>query len=277
MINLKNEFNLSSIEEEIIILKNVLDIINNAVNYSMMDFYGNPPCEIRLKTKEHYKLFLILIVDFLSQTSDILHKKQDYISYLEDICSNPRLSNDVGLLNDSVTKFKTWLSERIAIKNINITPSEKYIKIFPTRKELMIICGNISKHNIANLSHKIELLKKCIDPSYNISNQDITISLFELYDRFCIDYIDIQTTVWAELLNNIRIGILRYLRPVFSKSIVYDNEEKYYYEYPADIALPLAREFFWNLMNDVRRNFYIKDFKSSEIIRKVNKQQTYNI
>ena len=77
-------------------------------------------------------------------------------------------------------------------------------------------------------------------------------------------------------LNNIRIGILQYLKPVFNKSIVYENDVygKYHYEYPSEISSPLAKEFFWNLMNDVREDFYIKDFESSDIIKKINQEQT---
>lgn len=53
MKKLVNEFNLSSKEEEIIILKNALDIINNAVNCRMFDFLGNPPQEAIAKTTVH--------------------------------------------------------------------------------------------------------------------------------------------------------------------------------------------------------------------------------
>ena len=187
------------------------------------------------------------------------------------------LSNETNLLSASVAEFKRWVSDEIILKNINLISNEGYFDIVLSRRELMIICGNISKHNITNLSHKIKALNGHINPKYNISNEDVTISLLELYDKFCIDYLEIQTTIWAELLNNVRIGILQYLKPIFIQSIVYDTKVKgkYYYKYPDNISSPLAKNFFWNLMNRVRTNFYIKDFVSSEIMKKVNKKQVY--
>ena len=272
-----NEFNLSSKEEEIIILKNALDIINNAVNYGIMVFLGNPSHEVKTRTIETNKLFLILLVDFLGATSDILHDDKNYCDHLVDICERNANNENIDILKNSAIAFKNWISEKIIIRNLKLRSSKDFFEINITRQDLVLICGNISKHNITNLTWKINKLRNIIrETKENISNYDVIISLYDLYEVFMKDYIDAQTTIWAELLNNIRIGILHYLKPVFNKSIVYENDVygKYHYEYPPEISSPLAKEFFWDLMNDVRHNFYIKDFTSDEIIRRINKEQT---
>jgi len=276
-MKITNEFNLSSKEEEIIILKNTLDIIHNAVNYSMLDFFGTPPREVRAKTSEHLKLFLILLVDFLSGTSSILSKNQkSYCEHLSDICQQNHSDKNIKALRKSVNAFNNWISEELVIKDLKLNSSKDFFDIKITRKDLIQICGNICKHNITNLAWKIKKLRKIINENQkDASDDDVIVSLYELYDIFINDYVDVQTTIWAELLNNIRIGILQYLKPVFNKSIVYENDVygKYHYEYLSEISSPLAKEFFWNLMNDVREDFYIKDFESSDIIKKVNKEQ----
>ena len=275
MKKLVNEFNLSSKEEEIIILKNALDIINNAVNCRMFDFLGNPPQEAIAKTTVHSRLFLILLVDFLSGTSSILQNNKNYYEHLLDICKYNNVEN-IGKLKQSLSTFNNWISEKIIIKQITLKSSKDSFDITIGRQDLVQICGNICKHNITNLSWRIEKLKKIIgEAKKDVSTSDIIASLYELYDMFTTDYLDIQTTIWVELLNNIRIGILQYLKPTFNQSIVYDKDikGKYHYEYPIYISSPLAKEFFWNLMDDVRINFFIKDFKSSEIIKRINKKQ----
>ena len=77
-----------------------------------------------------------------------------------------------------------------------------------------------------------------------------------------------QTTILAEFLNNIRIGILEYLTPLYEKSIKYDPTipGKYFYIYPEEICSDLGKNYFWELLNDVRSKFYIHDFKTDEII-----------
>ena len=271
------KINLSQKEEEIVILKSTLDIINNIVNYSMMDFLGIPPNEVICKTQENYKLFLILLVDFFSKTSSILHENKSYYEHLIDICKNNANSKDIKRLSDSIFVFGEWISEKIIIKRIRLRSSDEHFDFEISRLDLIQICGNICKHNITNLSRKINKLQNIIGHTKTeASLDDIIASLYELCDIFIHNYIIIQTTIWAELLNNIRIGILCYLKPIFKQSIVYDEyiEGRYYYEYPTYIISALTKEFFWNLMNDVRENFYIKGLKSSEIIKKVNKKQT---
>ena len=41
---------------------------------------------------------------------------------------------------------------------------------------------------------------------------------------------------------------------------------KYSYIYPEEICSDLGKNYFWELLNDVRLKFYIHDFKTDEII-----------
>ena len=144
----EQKFNLSRKEEEIVILKNTLDIINNAVNYSIMDFLETPPREATFKTQENYKLFLILLVDFLSQTRGLLRENKSYYEHLLEICNNNSKSNYIKKLTNSVLVLGKWISEKIIIKGIKLHTSNDFFDIEISRKDLIQICGNICKHNI---------------------------------------------------------------------------------------------------------------------------------
>lgn len=273
--NSSHIYQFDTIEEEIIILKTALDAINEMVNYNIMEFYGNPPKEAKLKTEQHHKLFLILLVDFLSKTSDILSNKQNWIAHLKYVCNNPQLAKNIDCLKKAVTEFDNWISEKIIIKDLVVVNSRKSFDLAMSRKNLILICGNISKHNITNLTHKIKILKNIMhENGLCISEKEILIELDELYDRFRTDGLILQTSILAELLNNIRIGILKYLMPIYNKCVKYTSEDKdkYYYEYPQDIKSDIAQIYFWNLMNDVRHRVYIRNFKTYDVIYNANKK-----
>lgn len=268
-LSLSEELNLTSKEEECVILKTVLDMINGMVNYEMMDFYGTPFSEARMKSSSHQKLFTILLIDFLSPTKDILKKRISYLDHLKNICENPLLSDKITSLKATVALFERWLSEQIVIKDIDIADKRDFFDLIITKKDLIQICGNISKHNITNLSWKISRLGKIIRKCYKeVPAKDIIIALDDLFERFESDNLILQTTILAEFLNNIRIGILEYLTPLYEKSIKYDPTipGKYFYIYPEEICSDLGKNYFWELLNDVRSKFYIHDFKTDEII-----------
>lgn len=275
--NSSHIYQFNTIEEEIIILKAALDAIHEMVNYDIMEFYGNPPKEAKLKTGQHQKLFLVLLVDFLSITSDILSNKQNWIAHLKYVCNNPQLTKDIGDLEKSIAEFDTWISEKIIVKNLCIGNSTKSFDLSITRKDLILICGNISKHNITNLTRKIRMLKKIMQENeLAISEKEILMELAELYDRFRIDGLIIQTSILAELLNNIRIGILKYLKPIYNKCKKYtsENKDEYFYKYPQDVKSDIAQIYFWNLMNDVKQGFYIHNFKTYDLIYNANRKIT---
>lgn len=126
-LSLSEELNLTSKEEECVILKTVLDMINGMVNYEMMDFYGTPFSEARMKSASHQKLFTILLIDFLSPTKDILKKRISYLDHLKNICENPLLSDKITSLKATVTLFERWLSEQIVIKDIDIADKRDFL------------------------------------------------------------------------------------------------------------------------------------------------------
>lgn len=264
-------FSLTKEEKEIVALKIALDMINEMVNYEMLNFKGNPPDEIGIKTSSHQKLFLILLVDFLSNTTSILEER-NIISHLINICANPILGGDANVLNNAVQQFNEWINKKIVFNEVYIADYHN-IRLKISRLDLLLICGNIMKHNIANLTYKIDKLRTILNKQNIVTSNDYIITvLYELRDKFISDNLDIQIPILAELLNNIRIGILQYLTPLYNQTIKYNeaNKEKYSYTYLENINSVIGKEFFWNLMNDVRHNFYARGLKNSEIIWKIN-------
>lgn len=73
----------------------------------------------------------------------------------------------------------------------------------------------------------------------------------------------------AEFLNNIRWGIYEYLKPEFSRSLVRDtkNPPRYWHTYPEDIKNEFAKNCYWDLMNEVRSDPYLRKFKVTEVLK----------
>lgn len=243
---------LSPYDVEIIMLKTSFDIIDDMVNHEMMDFYGKPIKEVHVKTRVHQKLFLILLVDFISKKNSLFENISS-LDYLTKMISNPLLSKDIEHLSKSVRAFNEWCLKNISIKNLCINSKSNIIDLEISRKDLIYIAGNVSKHNITNLSFNIKKLQDIIEEKYNnIEYKDTFISFKELYDRFMNDCLILQTTNLAKMLNDIKNGIISYLRPLYNTVLEECEDGTYKYKYPKEITSPIGQEFFWNLMNDVR-------------------------
>ncbi len=74
----------SEIEKEIIFLKAVQELIDEMVNYEVLDLIGeDPDSEIRFKSPTHQRFFNIILVDFLSLSDKKVVGEQ--LSYLEAV------------------------------------------------------------------------------------------------------------------------------------------------------------------------------------------------
>ena len=73
----------------------------------------------------------------------------------------------------------------------------------------------------------------------------------------------------AEFLNNIRWGIYTYLQPEFNRSIVIKDVESqaYSYTFPSGIVTDFGKECYWGLMNEVRKEPYMRRFKVTDSLK----------
>lgn len=133
-----------------------------------------------------------------------------------------------------------------------------------TRIAFLKMCGNIAKHNFLRLIGAAEELKEILSRnSVQIGLDEAVLALEDFYRWFHDDILNYHASVIAEFLNNIRWGIYEYLQPEFQRSIVWGSREppKYRYTYPAGVTSSLARSYYWDLMNDVRRPPYVRRFQ----------------
>jgi len=264
---------LSEAEVEVIVLKAVWELIDSAVNYSVLSIGGQDPnTEIRFHTSIHQRFFNIVLVDFLSRT-DVKAPipRTSYLEGLRAVVRNPILVSQeaASSLRVATNDFIDWLEQEVDIDawfpSINV---QAELKI--RREAFLRITGNISKHNFLRAFRVAEELQGIFELSgISVSLEQANMALADFYERFHTDILNYHSSTIAEFLNNIRWGIYEYLQPEFVRSIVFDkdNPPMYHYTYPENVVSPFARQIYWDLMNDVRADPYIKKFQVTKWLK----------
>jgi hypothetical protein len=258
---------MTAIEEEVVLLKAVMELIDSMVNFEILEILGSDPdCNIVFRTRTHQRFFNIVLVDFLSRTDKRASVSQtSYLGALKSICNAP--SFDVGhsvmLLAESRLAFTEWLEQEVEIDtcfpSIN---TETMLKI--TRFSFLKMCGDISKHNFLRSVGVAEDLKDALARTgVIVSLDDALLALADFYERFHTDILNYHASTIAEFLNNIRWGIYEYLQPEYHRSIVWESRKPptYRYTYPAGVTARFARECYWELMSEVRSVPYVRRFQ----------------
>lgn len=258
------------IEKEVILLRNVYDHIGGMVNFSLLDiqnFQGDSL--IMFKDMNHRKLFFILLVDFLSVTDK--RGPIDSISFLGGllkVCENPQLAQNQSekQLFDVVCRFKSWLSERRFIE-IWMPSINEQVNLSISRFDAIKMSGDISKHNYLRASGVAERLRQILKESgIAVNFEQAMLALPDFYERFHGDILIYLSSHICEFLNDIRWAIHRYLRPEFVKSFHRTDAsiEGYNFTVPTGITSEYARDCYWELMNELRREPYMRQFVISE-------------
>jgi hypothetical protein len=266
----------SEIEKEVILLKAIQELIDEMVNYEVLDFVGEEPqSEIRVNTSTHMRYFNIILADFLSHSEEeVAGDKLTYLKAIRKICANPQfnVNGSVDALAKAAEDFKQWLDEDVEVEVWFLPFPKNEATLSIKRFEFIKMCGNISKHNFSRLSTDVrELTKICGRNSISVSFEEALIMLNEFYERFHDDILNYHGSTIVEFLNNIRWGIHRYLEPEFRQSIVYvhdsDDPHKYVYTYPAGVQTEFTKNTYEDLMNKVRSGPYVKEFKATRWLK----------
>ena len=266
---------LENIEKEIIYLLAIKQLIDEMVNFEVIDLLGEDPhYEIRFKSITHQKFFNIVLVDFLScSDTKILGEEQPYLRALASICANPHFNqkNSIRSLSNSTQNFRDWLNKKIAVEKIWLPSIALETDLSLKRIEFIKICGNISKHNFTRLSGAVkEIITIFKRNKTTLADEDALAILEEFYDWFHNNILNYHSSAIAEFLNNIRWDIYEYLKPEYNQSIVYienDPHKRYKYTYPKDVSNKFAKECYWNLMNEVRSRPYMKKFEVPKYLK----------
>lgn len=262
-------------EEEVIFLKAITELIDSMVNYEIIDLLGNDPdSEIRFKSMTHQKYFNIILLDFLScPDKKVLGEQQSYLGALQSICQSPNFNKNDSIkgLTVSTKKFVDWLDQEPQIEKIWLPSIELQTNLSIKRIEFIKICGNISKHNFSRLSGVAnELIKIFERNGITIKSEDALLILDEFYTWFHTNILAYHSSTIAEFLNNIRWGIHEYLQPEFQQSIVYEGTKHprmYHYTYPEKINNAFAKNYYWDLMNEVRSEPYMRKFQVTRYLK----------
>jgi hypothetical protein len=257
----------SGIEQEVIILKAVKELIDSMVNFELMSLEGNDPdSNIGFKSITHQRFFNIILVDFLSCTDKKGPIKQtSYLGGLREIINNPYFdeNNSVHNLKVATQEFKEWIEQEVKV-DVWLPSIDKDTGLKILRLDFLKMTGDISKHNYLRAIGVAEDLQKILLKSgITVDINEALLALAEFYERFHTDILGYHSSTIAEFLNNIRWGIYDYLQPKFKKRIVWEggNPPKYHYIYPKEIKSKFAKACYWELMNEVLREPYMRKFK----------------
>lgn len=265
---------LSNVEEEIILLKAVHELIDSMVNFEMLDIYGSDPeTNILFTTGTHQRFFNIILVDFLSRTDKKAFVRQtSYIGALKNISKAPNfnVNNSVGPLKKSTYEFSDWLEQEMEVDNIWFPTIDTETNLRLTRLAFLKLCGNISKHNFLRSIGVAEDLRNILSNNgISVSLEEAVLAMEDFYNGFHNDILGYHASTIAEFLNNIRWGIYEYLKPERERSIVwkcYDPPD-YRYTYPANITSRLAQDYYWEMMNVVRNEPYVRKFEVTKWLK----------
>jgi hypothetical protein len=253
-------------ESEVLLLRAVWELVDEAVNRSMLTIHGqSPECEVRFHTALHQRYFNIVLVDLLADTDPTAPiARTAFLEGLAAIAKRPLLGSveAAASLQKATAEFQQWLEQEVQVEawlnSIGVTSV-----LTLSRRQFIRMTGNLSKHGFLRTYRVASQLQQLLSRSgVQVSIEQASLGLSEFYDRFHTDILNYHGSTIAEFLHNLRWGIYEYLRPVFDKSFSWAPEgpPMYQFTYPASIENVYAKQVFWDMMNDVRSPPYIERF-----------------
>jgi hypothetical protein len=258
-------------------------MIDAMVNLEM--FEKQPPptgSNVMFKTMTHKRMFNVLLGDFLSQpvdgafdlratqSKDKSHRNT-YLAYLLDVCDEPRLNSDSAMLREPVQTFADWLDSDCVFPNLWLASISEKLDLRVKRIAFLKMCGDIAKHNFSRLRQNVKRIMEILAAnSLEVDEAKAFLVLPDFYENFHHNVFAYHASTIAEMLNNIRWGIFHYLEHEYARSFerLPHHDLAYKFNYPAGCSLPLAKEIYWDLMNQVRRQPYFPVFVTTDSLKK---------
>lgn len=258
---------LTPIEEEVAFLKSTLDAINSMVNFEVMALHGSDPeTSILFATRTHQQFFNIALVDFLSRTDKKAPVRQtSYLGALRQIADSPNFcaDNSVAALQAATSDFVAWLESEITV-DVWFPSIDLQTPLRVPRFQYIKMTGDLSKHNLLRSVGVAEDLQRLLaGQDVQVELDAAMLALDNFYEWFHDHVLNYHGSTIAEYLNNLRWGIHDYLRPEFSRSIVWESGDPpvYKYTYPPGVLSRFGQESYWALMNQVRSEPYMRRFQ----------------
>ncbi|EAS40745.1 hypothetical protein C9J48_10970 [Photobacterium profundum] len=260
-------------ELESIQLKAVVDSLDDMVNHSLMEFSSYEGyTAVTAKSLTHKEYFNIMLVDFLSNLDGgVFGQSISCLRVLRNVCKSPcfNINNSTEHLKAPVDQLKDWLEEVVTVDVW--FPSVGIDACFKVRRiDFIKICGNICKHGLGRLTKTARGLQKIFkDNGFHIDDEQSLLALSDFHEKFHDDILSYHLSHISEMLNNIRWGIQMYLLPEYESSHHWVNrlDGQYAYHVPKEINSQFSQNSYWELMNLVRRQPNVKQFKARRFAR----------
>ena len=254
-------------------LEAVGDMVNHAL-LELRDVSMYPgEVEVYFHTHIHQELFIIRLLDFVKETGDsrLTGVSGSCLKVLQSACKTCSFNQDssVDSLRESVKELDDWLNYKTPIK-IWLPTLDIEADIEVSRLDFIAISGNHFKHNLSRLTGVSKHIHSLLENNgYSVPLEQIPLALDDFREHLQENYFIYYGTWLAELLNNIRWGLQRYLQPTFMASYIKDDPDdiRYRYEYPEEIQDEVPRQWFWRLMNNIRTGPYLKEFTGAHYLK----------
>lgn len=267
---------LTNTEREAIGLCVCLEAVNEIVNHALLDVRksSRSPGEALVYFKDivHRSLFIIRFLDFAKEAGDsrLTGVSGSCVDILDTVCANKSLGIDgsVCKLEDAVKELKNWLNRKAPMR-LWLPTLDVNAEIEVSRIEFLKISGNSSKHNISRLTGVSKGIHRILsEHGYDVPIELIPLALEDFQEHLEQNYFIYYATWMAELLNEVRWGIQRYLEPLFATSHKPENDGfSYRFDYPDGITQEIAKQWFWRLMNHVRSGPYVDLFRTPSSLK----------
>ncbi|MBN2722230.1 MAG: hypothetical protein JXQ77_05375 [Campylobacterales bacterium] len=278
--------NYTETEKEVIGLCVSLEAAGDMANHALLEMRRVEQCpdeaEVYFKTHIHQQLFLIRLLDFVSENSNgqLTGHKGSCLSLLKQASKSRKfdIEGSVKSLSKAVEELEAWLNYKRRIK-LWLPTLDLKAEIEVSRLDFLFIAANHSKHNLSRLSGVTSRIKNLLSKNgYSVDVEHIPLALDDFQEHLNGNYFIYYGTLLCELINNLIWGVHLYLHPQYLKSYVFTNEVsflRYEYVYPDDVVSQVPRQWFWRLMNNVRSNPYIERFRGAHYLKEQSSLELY--
>ena len=275
-------------EREAIILDSAWTMIDAMVNWAMFVRVDlDKPTNLMFRSREHQKMFVILLRDFLSQVVAHGNKPvplglrraprdgsladRTFLFHLRQVCENPQLGADEVELRHQVEAFAEWLEKEFDAQEVWLPDIDVQVDLRIARYRYITMCGDIAKHHLGRLSVNAGHIQKLFGRANRDISEQMSYLAVDNFFQWFFDHIFLyHSSQIAEFLNNIRWAIFRYLQPEFARSYhstdaATPDFHAYSYHVPEAINQPIACAMYWNVMNRVRQEPWMPYFTIHEV------------
>lgn len=254
-----------NIQQEIRVLNSSVELITNYVNYAICCFPEDRTELVKTvlpNDSTAKKYFFILLLEVIAGVNkEIIPAKSDgdnLLRLLHKISLSPLLdtaSECTTALKKSIEEFETWLNHEFEydIYSANIG---KELKIKLTRKDAVYLIGNRCKHSLPRSNAILKKIMKIYNQSgANLDPGTEILALEDIDNWLFDDFGGYHFTKLCELSTKVYYGIVQYIRPIYERSLVQEDEIMYSYIIPPEVTEEESKFEYYELLNKTRSPF----------------------